>query len=532
VPDEPRTKVPGDTESQRTTPAGADVRRIARTEPGGEPMGDPYLGQTIAGRYKVLRKLGEGGMGVVYLAEHILIEKKVALKILSDDLMAQRDLVARFAQEAKAASKIGHENIVDITDFGDTARGTAFIAMEFLEGTDLARHIRARGALPAQRSARIMYQVCRALAAAHGKGIVHRDLKPDNIFLIDREGKTDFIKVLDFGIAKVTSTVEGEKLTRAGTIFGTAEYMSPEQARGEVADHRTDIYAAGCILYEMLTGNVPFTANSFMSVLRKQLEDAPEPPAQRAPDAQIAAPLEAVVLKALAKDRESRFQTMKELALALAAAVGDDAKLAWGTQEDAAPQTVRVTPSRLQGKARANEAPTQPPRSKPLLYAFALLPIAIFGAWLGLRKPARTAAFVPAPVPAPPSASPPFPAPAPVPAKPALSRVEIVSDPTDANVMNGPERLGRTPLVLELAPDSAPFDVTVEKKGHQDQKLHVSPDRSREYVVRLQPQRKTTPPARPTPAPPPVAQQPKPSEPKPADPPRRKNPELKDVLAD
>src|SRR5581483_7717345 len=234
--------------------------------------GDAYLDTVVADRYRVIRKLGEGGMGVVYLAEHVFIEKKVALKVLSEDFARKADLVARFMQEAKAASKIGHENIIDITDFGETASGSVFFAMEFLDGHDLAHHIREHGPMDFDRTRHIMNQICRALGAAHSKGIIHRDLKPENIYLIEREGKPDFVKVLDFGIAKISSFDEGgSRLTRTGMIFGTPEYMSPEQAKGDRPDHRVDIYAAGCILYEMLTGDVPFHAETFMGVLTKHM---------------------------------------------------------------------------------------------------------------------------------------------------------------------------------------------------------------------------------------------------------------------
>ena len=171
--------------------------------------GDAYIGTNVAGRYKILRKLGEGGMGVVYLAEHVLIEKKVAIKILSDDFARKADLVARFMQEAKAASNIGHENIIDITDFGETASGSVFFVMEFLDGGDLSHYIREGGPMQIDRVRYIMNQICRALGAAHSKGIIHRDLKPENIFLVTREGAHDFVKILDFGIAKIVGARRG-----------------------------------------------------------------------------------------------------------------------------------------------------------------------------------------------------------------------------------------------------------------------------------------------------------------------------------
>ncbi|HEX9103889.1 MAG TPA: serine/threonine-protein kinase, partial [Polyangia bacterium] len=319
----PATNPPAVAATDETAPHGVELPE----------NGDPYVGKTIADRYRVLSKLGEGGMGVVYLAEHVFIEKRVALKVLSEDFARKADLVARFMQEAKAASKIGHEHIVDITDFGETASGSVFFAMEFLDGMDLAGHIKSGGAMPFARAKHIINQICRALGAAHAKGIIHRDLKPENVYLVTREGRADFVKVLDFGIAKMSGLDEGgSRLTRTGMIFGTPEYMSPEQARGDKPDHRVDIYAAGCILYEMLTGDVPFHAETFMGVLTKHMFENPQPPSQRNPAANIPPDVEEVCLKALAKDRDQRFQTMKEMALALEACVGGDLAQAWGNE--------------------------------------------------------------------------------------------------------------------------------------------------------------------------------------------------------
>jgi len=285
---------------------------------------DPYIGTLLSERYKIIKKLGAGGMGAVYLAEHVLIERRVAIKILSQDFAAKPDLVQRFIQEARAAARIGHENIVEVHDFGETASGSVFFTMEYLEGHDLAHVISEAGALPLPRIKPILAQLCKALAAAHAKGIVHRDLKPENIYLVEKEGKTDFVKILDFGIAKMT-TMEagnstagnptGNRLTQSGMIFGTAEYMSPEQARGETPDHRVDIYALGCILYEMLTGRVPFHAETYMGTLTKHMFEVPEPPSRR--NRTVPPDVEAVCLRAMEKDRTRRFQSMTEFLQAL-----------------------------------------------------------------------------------------------------------------------------------------------------------------------------------------------------------------------
>jgi serine/threonine-protein kinase len=431
---------------------------------------------------------------VVYLAEHVFIEKKVAIKILSEDFARKADLVARFMQEAKAASKIGHENIIDITDFGETPNGSVFFVMEFLDGADLAHHIKSGGAMQIGRAKYIMNQICRALGAAHSKGIIHRDMKPENIYLVEREGKPDFVKILDFGIAKISSLDEGgSRLTRTGMIFGTPEYMSPEQARGDKPDHRVDIYAVGCILYEMLTGDTPFHADTFMGVLTKHMFETPVPPSQKCPDAQIPAEIEAVVLKALAKDRDQRYQTMKEVAVALEEATGGDASDAWGSEgsqvmpiagRTSSHTPVPKPPSRPSSPAAAEELP--PPKSKAPLYAGVGLVLALggVGAFFALQKK-------PLPPPPPVVVKTPEPKVEPKPVEPAKpvevkrSRIDIRSTPADVQVFNGPELLGATPASLDFTADTAPFEVTLKKKGFKEQKLRIAPDRNREYVIEM-----------------------------------------------
>jgi eukaryotic-like serine/threonine-protein kinase len=288
------------------------------------PADDPLIGLVVSDRYRIIRKIGEGGMGAVYQAEHALIEKRIALKILFQDLTRRPDLVARFLQEAKSASRIGQENVIDISDFGQTADGLVYIAMEFLDGQDLGRLLKTERSMPWLRARPILMQITKALRAAHGHGIIHRDMKPENVYLISREGRADFVKVLDFGIAKVVSADEagGPRLTQTGMIFGTPEYMSPEQAQGHPPDHRLDVYAVGCIMYQMLTGSVPFTADSFMGILTKHLVEAPIPPRQRRPDLDIPADVEAICMRALEKDREKRWPDMDAFYRALGAAGG------------------------------------------------------------------------------------------------------------------------------------------------------------------------------------------------------------------
>lgn len=294
---------------------------------GGTPeVSAPLLGQVVADRYFVEKHLGEGGMGTVYRARHITLEKKVALKVLHGEFSRKQDLVDRFLQEAKAASSIRNEHVIDITDFGVTGDGYVFFAMEYLQGQDLhseLRNVVNSGQLfPWARSQEVFLQVCEALAAAHAQGIIHRDLKPENIFLVEGTGRGDYIKLLDFGIAKVTSPTgeEGErKLTKTGVLFGTPEYMAPEQARGEKPDHRVDVYAMGCLLFQFLTGTVPFKAESFMAILTQHMvEPVPEISVDLLKRSGAPTGVLGIVEKALAKDREERFSTISELAEAVA----------------------------------------------------------------------------------------------------------------------------------------------------------------------------------------------------------------------
>ncbi len=282
-----------------------------------KPAEDPLLDTILADRYRIQRRVGEGGMGVVYEAEHVVLEKRVALKVLSPDLSRKKELVERFFREAKAASRIGHENIVDITDIDRTADGIVFFAMEFLDGMDLGTLIEKEEFIPWERAKNIIVQICRALGAAHAKGIIHRDLKPENIFLIRHGDRDDFVKVVDFGIAKFTGVdEEGRKLTKTGMIFGTPDYMSPEQASGKKPDHRIDVYALGVILYEMITGKVPFEADSFMGILTKHMFEEPDPPSKKRPDLDIPHDVEELILRAMHKDRDQRFHSMSEFAAA------------------------------------------------------------------------------------------------------------------------------------------------------------------------------------------------------------------------
>jgi serine/threonine-protein kinase len=288
----------------------------------GAERDDPYIGLTLNSRYKLEKLVGEGGMGTVYLAKHIVIGKQVAVKILRSDLARNRDNVNRFLREAKAASKIGNPHIVDIFDFGELDDGSSYFVMEYISAKNLADIIDAEKRLSVERVYNIGHQIAAGLGAAHACGIIHRDLKPDNIMIVNRHENGEFVKILDFGIAKVT-TADDSKLTRAGIVFGTPHYMSPEQASGVELDHRSDIYSLGVVLYEMLSGQRPFNADNVMAILSKHCNEVPIPVRELA--VHCSPRLEAVILRCLEKKPDDRFQSMSELAAELLRAQLDDA---------------------------------------------------------------------------------------------------------------------------------------------------------------------------------------------------------------
>lgn len=279
---------------------------------------DPMIGRTIAGRYEVVGLLGKGGMGAVYKAHQPAVQRMIALKVLLQEFAENETVIRRFHQEALAASRLEHPNTIRVYDFGQTEDGILFIAMEYLRGQSLAQ-AQARGpGMSAKRVIYIMRQVCKSLAEAHKAGIIHRDLKPDNIFLVDIEGERDFAKVLDFGVAKLKE-FEGNEgtLTQAGMIFGTPKYMSPEQARSGDLDARSDVYALGVMLYEMITGRAPFVGENPLSILIAHVNEAPPAFFDVNPNVDVPPAFEAVVFKALAKNREHRHANVEELLIEL-----------------------------------------------------------------------------------------------------------------------------------------------------------------------------------------------------------------------
>ena len=276
--------------------------------------GDPMIGRVLGGRYEIISLLGQGGMGAVYKARQPAVKRMIALKILLKEFADNETVVKRFHQEALAASRLTHPNTIKVFDFGQTDDGVLFMAMELLRGESLAHAISRSGPMPPKRVIHILRQCCKSLSEAHKGGIIHRDLKPDNIFLVDIEGERDFAKVLDFGVAKLKE-FEGKDgtLTQAGMIFGTPKYMSPEQARSGALDARSDIYALGIIMYEMLMGRPPFSADNPLSILISHVNEQPRRFTQFNPQVQVPTALEAVVFKALNKDRELRQPTVEHM---------------------------------------------------------------------------------------------------------------------------------------------------------------------------------------------------------------------------
>jgi serine/threonine-protein kinase len=281
--------------------------------PDWDPGSDPLIGSVVDGRYEVLSVLGEGGMGVVYEIRHRALGKRFALKALRKDLASDGEIAARFMQEARTAASVSHPGLVEITDFGKLPEGQPFFVMELLEGQSLSTMIRRGGPIPAARAIDIVRQIAEALGAAHERSIIHRDLKPDNIHISQAKGGRDRVTIVDFGLAKVIGT---SRLTRAGMVFGTPHYMSPEQAMGEITDHRADVYALGVVMYEMFTGRVPFEADSYMGVLTKHMYMAPTPPSQLTGTAALGA-LEAILLRCLEKKPEQRYPTLRDLIIDL-----------------------------------------------------------------------------------------------------------------------------------------------------------------------------------------------------------------------
>jgi serine/threonine-protein kinase len=266
---------------------------------------DPFVGKVIDGRYEIQQRVGEGGMGVVYKSRQISIDRIIALKMLNQQMAGDPQWVQRFYNEAKACSRLQHPNTIRMFDFGQTADGRLFMTMEFLDGVSLRQALQT-GPLAPHRVVKILIQCCASLAEAHSIGIIHRDIKPDNVFLLNMAGSPDFVKLLDFSVAKL---LEGDRMkTQAGVVFGTPQYMSPEQGRGLPLDARSDLYALGILAYEMLVGTVPFNDENPMTVIQMHLHGNIPPMPDTVPYS-----VQQVVRRALEKEASRRYQSSGEM---------------------------------------------------------------------------------------------------------------------------------------------------------------------------------------------------------------------------
>jgi serine/threonine-protein kinase len=457
------------------------------------------IGRTV-GNYVIRSQVGEGGMGVVYVAEHPQISRRVAVKVLHPDRAQSPELVHRFFNEARAASEIHNEHIVEVLDFGRLDDTAPYLVMEWLEGQSLAGLLRVEPRLPPARAARIVRGVCQALRAAHGKGVVHRDLKPDNVFLVPREGEPDFVKVLDFGIAKlVTPKAAADFQTQTGAIMGTPAYMSPEQCRGaKDVDHRTDIYSVGVMAYQMLTGRLPFVADSLGELLFKHLGETPPAPEALVPS--LPAGLAAIVARTLAKDPGQR-PTLVELGAAMdavvtgadaaragAAPAAFDAHAATAAAMPASSTTLGGSASELGLEKRIPTATVAAPARKGpsgALVAGVVVAAGVVAAVVGLgggRTPAKPPAAVSAPPPAPVVAPPPPAAPS----QPATVEINVRATPSTAALTLDGAPIAN-PFHAELPADAHPHAVVASAPGHRAVTESLTFERSRDLVLDLAP---------------------------------------------
>ncbi len=454
-----------------------DTLSDSETEATSSP--DNLVGETLLERYEITGKIGQGGMGAVYEAKHTLIGKRVAVKVLLDKYAQRDQIVARLKQEAQLASSIGHEHIIDITDFGTTVDGRTFVVMEYLEGEALAQLLQREGQIDEQRAINLALQIAGALGAAHKKGVIHRDVKPENVFLLTRKGK-DFVKVVDFGISKSLRPNQEEgghspRLTQTGMVLGTPLYMSPEQARGDdELDHRIDIYALGVILYEMLTGEVPFRGNNYLSIISQVINEEATAIHDLRPDVNL--DLEAVVMKALAKDVDDRYQDMDDLAQDL---------MVLKAMEGTTTTRGRISAARFwkrKGKKKDRLRILAWVAGLAVVAAAVTVTVTMLG---GGKKKQPAATTQPAPIDAAVKtvqydAKPPPPKPDP------MTTIRIISVPKGAVVYRGGRRLKKTPFDYKIDGTKGEVELMAKLKGHHKTKFVVDPRIDEKVTVELE----------------------------------------------
>jgi serine/threonine-protein kinase len=444
------------------------------------------LGTTI-GNYRVTAQLGEGGMGIVYLAEHPAIGRKAAIKVLHPRLAADPEVVSRFFQEARASNAIRHPNIVEAYDYGTRPDGAPYIIMEYLEGESLSARLERMGRLPLRTALDFAQQAAGALAAAHDKAIVHRDLKPDNLFITadPRVPGGEQLKILDFGIAKLAASVENQisHKTRTGALMGTPLYMSPEQCLGvRVVDHRTDIYSLGCILHEMLCGTPPFVSEGFGALVNMHINEPPPRASKLAPD--VPAAVERLILRMLAKKAEDRFPSMlavqqailPEFARAPAPRPSQLGPAPAGTAQRA---VLNATTLSAAASAPLGTEPGPATRRRGLRLGFAAAGLVAAGgaAVLALRAPARSAAPIAVPAPPPPAPTP-APSPPAPPAAPAMIEAALDSTPPGALVSVDGVVIGTTPMTWRTPPSGRPTTLTFSLDGYKPEVIPALPSPS------------------------------------------------------
>jgi serine/threonine-protein kinase len=333
------------------------------------------VGQIVADRYHIVKKLGEGGMGQVYLGEHVKMGRRSAIKVMNPSMVHDPDAVARFNREAANASRITHPHVCAIYDFGETPDGLIYLAMEFIEGEPLTDVLDREQALSVARATRIFQQAADGLQAAHDLGIVHRDLKPDNIMISRGRDGADVVKVVDFGIAKAVGGDDaGQKVTKTGLVVGTPEYMSPEQLAGDAVDGRSDLYSLALVYFRMLTGRLPFEGETVQDLMVKRLTDAPAALAAARPDLSFPAGLQPVFDTALTRSPADRYQSVAKFAEDVRAVAGGSSA------------ATRAVPATRAGDAATQllHAATTRPRRRPLVPAAIVAVLLLGGAGAGL----------------------------------------------------------------------------------------------------------------------------------------------------
>ncbi len=493
--------------------------------PTADPAADSMIGRILGTNYRVLERIGAGGMGVVYLVEHVNLKKRFAAKVLLADLARHTEAIARFEVEAHSASQLEHENIVNVIDYGHSDDGTVFLIMELLRGQSLEQRMR-KGAISLEDAVAWIVPVCRALSAAHAAGIVHRDMKPDNVFLTERGLSRPIVKVLDFGISKVREgTLRDGRITKQGQVLGSPEYMSPEAARGEEVDARADVYALGIMLYELTCGRVPFESENYLKLLQMHISDPVPPPSRFKSD--IPPALERVIMNALVKDPDERYGSVEELEVELLAAVPEIASRALLAPTHTPPAGVNL----LSGQFRL-DALTPPPgsaaRNTPATAATVMAPpsnTAVIApapargsrTWLAVAALVLAAAIVVVvllsrggddtgsdrvaaakeqrepPAPTEPERSVPRDPTPTAPSAPATIRLHVQSTPDGAEVKVDGQSLGTTPLDIAVPASAAHRSLEVIRDGHVTETRDVVLDRDAQLEITLKSSAKPVP---------------------------------------